>query len=287
MILLGAKGYIAQAFSRELKAQGLGVMELSRDIVDYTQFKNLFWILSSLKPELVINCAAFIHKGLADACEDRKSDTLRTNLVFPSVLSNACEETGTKLLHVSTGCLYFGDNGGKGWTEKDTPQLSFNTHCGVYVGSKELAEQIVSKNPMSYICRIRLPFDEFDCHRNYISKLMRYEKVVRATNSLSRRSDFVKACLHLWRVRAPFGIYNATNKDQISSRRVCELITHVLKPGKEFQFWNDEEFQNTVARTPKSNCKLSVEKLLATGFNMPPVEDAIFESLKHWVPEKH
>lgn len=285
IILLGATGYIAEAFIRELSEQGLESLCLSREIVDYTQFKNLVWIFKSIKPSVVINCAAFIHKGLADACEDRKSETLMANLIFPQVLANACEVTGTHLIHVSTGCLYNGDNAGKGFSETDPATFSYRTQCGTYVGSKELAERVVGQYPFSWICRVRLPFDKYDHFRNYLSKLQRYPKVVHAVNSISHRQDFVKACLHLWKTRAPFGIYNIANRAPVDSAWICECINHVLKLGKKFEFWDSDEFLSAVARTPKSNCVLNVNKLLATGFQMPDVRDAIFQSLKEWVPE--
>lgn len=164
------------------------------------------------------------------------------------------------------------------------PHLSFRTKCGVYVGSKELAEHFVSAYGPSYICRIRLPFDEFDNERNYLSKLQRYPKVVRATNSISHRGDFVRAVLDLYIIDAPFGTYNVTNPGAVDSLWICEQIKRYLGP-REFEFWDNDEFLNTVARTPKSNCKLDVSKLLSTGVKMRPVEDAIIDSLKKWVAE--
>ena len=44
------------------------------------------------------------------------------------------------------------------------------------------------------------------------------------------------------------------------------MIEKILKPGKHFEFWaNDEEFYKVAAKTPRSNCVMDVSKLLAAG----------------------
>ena len=76
----------------------------------------------------------------------------------------------------------------------------------------------------NYIWRLRIPFDQFDNPRNYLSKLQNYPKVYENVNSLSHRADFVAACLELWQRRAPFGIYNVTNPGFVTSAQVVEMI---------------------------------------------------------------
>jgi UDP-glucose 4,6-dehydratase len=91
--------------------------------------------------------------------------------------------------------------------------------------------------------------------------------------------------LDLWERRAPFGIYNVVNPGFVTTRRVVELVEEILRPGRSFEFWkNDEEFYR-VAKAPRSNCVLDVSKLLATGVRIAPVEEALEASLRQWKPE--
>ena len=80
---------------------------------------------------------------------------------------------------------------------------------------------------------MRIPFDEFDGARNYLSKVQRYAKVYDNVNSISHRADFVKACLDLWERRAPFGTYNVTNPGFVTTRHVVELIEKILQARPE------------------------------------------------------
>lgn len=281
ILLLGPTGYIGSQFLSELSARKLQGVQLSRSYCDYTNACHLIHEIRRVKPALVINCAALVVNGAVDHNEDHKRATLLSNLVFPGVLAAACASVGCAMMHISTGCLFNGDNGGKGFTETDVPELNFDTQCGVYVGAKELAEREVRKYPYHFICRIRLPFDNIDHKRNLLTKLQRYMRIVDATNSMSHRGDFVSACLDLWQTKAPFGTYNMTNPGAASNRWICSEIVKHLGRTSGFNFITVEELQS-MSRTPKSNCILNTDKLASVGVRMRPVYEAVIDSLKNW-----
>ena len=134
--------------------------------------------------------------------------------------------------------------------------------------------------------RLRIPFDEFDGSRNFLTKLQRYAKVYDNVNSISHLGDYVRACLELWQRRAPFGIYNVTNPGFVTSRQVVEMIQRILRPQRRFEFWQDDnEFYRMAATTPRSNCVLDTGKLLAAAVRMRSVEEALTDALSRWQPE--
>jgi len=126
----------------------------------------------------------------------------------------------------------------QGYTESDEPNFSFRQlPCSFYSGTKALAEEAISGVGRSFIWRLRIPFDEFDNPRNYLTKVQRYAKVYENVNSISHRADFVRACLELWQKRAPFGIYNITNPGFVTTRHVRRAIEKILKPNRPFEYW--------------------------------------------------
>ena len=138
--------------------------------------------------------------------------------------------------------------------------------CSFYSGTKALGEEAIAGIGQSYIWRLRIPFDEFDNARNYLSKVQRYSKVYDNVNSISHRADFVKACLDTWELRAPFGTYNVTNPGFVTTKHVVEQIEKILKPARKFEFWaNDEEFYKVAAKTPRSNCVMDMTKTAGGG----------------------
>jgi dTDP-4-dehydrorhamnose reductase len=314
ILLLGGRGYVGQAFARELRRRGWDFIAPSRAELDYTRFDIIAETLRRQRPSLVINAAGYSGKPNVDACEVARAETLIGNVILPQVLAIACAQAGVPFGHVSSGCIYSGakiqDSSGvrvekdlaqpgvkdlfakhpdqfAGFTEADEPNFSFRQPpCSFYSGSKALAEELVRELGQTYVWRMRLPFDEFDGPRNYLSKLQRYPKVYDNINSLSHRTDFVCACLELWERRAPFGVYNVTNPGAVSTRQVVERIQAILAPNRRFEFWaSDEEFYRVAVKTPRSNCILDMSKLLAAGVRIRPITDALQHALHNWVPE--
>jgi len=94
-----------------------------------------------------------------------------------------------------------------GFTEEDEPNFSFRRPpCSFYSGSKALGEEAIRGVGRNYIWRLRIPFDQFDDPRNYLSKLRNYAKVYNNVNSLSHRGDFVAACLECGGAKRPLAL---------------------------------------------------------------------------------
>src|SRR5258706_16445288 len=108
ILLLGATGYIGEAFVRELTLRRKDFIPLSRKQVDYTHFDLLLEFLKAKKPEFVINAAGYTGKPNVDACELHKADTLQGNTLFPQTVAHACMVAGIPWGHVSSGCIYSG-----------------------------------------------------------------------------------------------------------------------------------------------------------------------------------
>jgi dTDP-4-dehydrorhamnose reductase len=137
-----------------------------------------------------------------------------------------------------------------------------------------------------YVWRLRIPFDGRDNPRNYLTKLMRYQRLLEATNSISQLDEFVAATFACWENSVPFGIYNITNPGHVTTREVVELILESCVCRKDYQFFeNEADFMAKAAMTPRSNCVMDSTKLAAVGIVMTPVREAIRVALKNWRTE--
>ena len=259
-IILGKNGYIAEAIIQELKSRDLPHVAWSRSEVDYTNLAELKYNLYVLGDDLhVINCAGYIGKPNVDACELAKADCVEGNVLFPAMISQLCADRGYQYVHISSGCIYGGYE--KHFTEQDAPNFDFQ-NGSFYSGTKALAEKVVQQNnPTSYIFRLRIPFDEYTSPRNYLTKLMSYDTLLDAENSLSHRGDFSKYSIDLITQKVPHGIYNITNKGSVTTQQVVELIKKHKLTNKEFQFFtNLDDFMQQIT-APRSNCVLDTSKI--------------------------
>lgn len=283
--LLGGSGYVGQAYQVLLQKKGIPFKNLSRTQLDYANPKLLLEALRKDRPEFLINSAGFTGKPNVDACEIQRTECLQGNAVLPGLIAQACEEAGVPWGHVSSGCIYTGARpDGSGFTEEDAPNFTFRqNNCSFYSGTKALGEEILADKNSVYIWRLRIPFDNRDNPRNYLSKLMRYDTLLQATNSVSQLEEFVTATFACWEKRIPFGTYNVTNPGQVDTREVVELIKESGVCLKDFKFFPSEaDFMRVAAKTPRSNCVMDSGKLARAGITMTPVREAIRHALANW-----
>lgn len=288
ILLLGGTGYLAGAYQRFFEREGIDFLALSRSNVDYTQPDVLENYLNDKKPSFLINAAGYTGKPNVDACEADKANCLFGNAVFPGFVAEVCGKLGLPWGHVSSGCIYTGRRAdGEGFTEEDAPNFSFLTNnCSFYSGTKALGEEVLSGAKDVYIWRLRIPFNHEDGPRNYLSKMMRYSKLLEAENSISHLDDFVKATWECWTKKVPYGIYNVTNPGSATTRQVTKLLEEYGLADHPFEFFADEkDFMQKAAITPRSNCVMNMDKLIKAGIQMRSVEEALRDSLQNWVRE--
>jgi len=283
--LLGGSGYVGQAYQALLRRKAVPFRNLRRAEVDYTKPSVLGELLRRERPAFLINAAGYTGKPNVDACELHKAECLFGNVVLPGFIAQVCAEAGVPWGHVSSGCIYNGARpDGAGFREEDTPNFTFRSnHCSFYSGSKGLGEEVLAGAAQVYLWRLRIPFNEVDHPRNYLTKLMRYERLLDAANSISQLDEFAAATFACWEKRVPFGTYNVTNPGAITAREIVELIRRSGVCTKEFRFFaSEDEFMRVAAKTPRSNCIMDSSKLAAAGIRLTEIHAAVERDLRRW-----
>ena len=165
-----------------------------------------------------------------------------------------------------------------------TEGFTFRTNnCSFYSGTKALGEEVLAGRTDVYVWRLRIPFDNIDNPRNYLTKLLRYPRLLEATNSISQLEEFCAATFACWEKRVPFGIYNVTNPGHVTTREVVDLIRQSGVSRKEFSFFTDEgQFMQLAAKTPRSNCVMDSGKLARAGIQLTEVHEAVSRDLARW-----
>lgn len=285
--LLGGSGYVGQAYQTLLTRKNIPFRNLRRAQLDYTDIATLTAALQADKPEFLINAAGYTGKPNVDACENDQAECLFGNAVLPGRIAAACNAAGVPWGHVSSGCIYTGSRpDGTGFTEEDVPNFSFRTNnCSFYSGTKALGEETLAGETNVYLWRLRIPFDHRESPRNYITKMVRYDRLLDAANSISELHEFVAATFACWEKRIPFGTYNVTNPGHVTTREVIAAIKASGVCDKDFSFFeSEEEFMRIAAKTPRSNCVMTSAKLANAGIEMTEVHTALENALRNWQP---
>lgn len=263
--ILGSTGYIGEQFLRLYP-------DSIKPKIDIADRHAVIGFLDSEKPDVVINCAGKTGRPNVDWCETHKMETLRANVTGPLILLEECLARNIYLVHMSSGCIYEGDRGGRGFTEDDPPNFFGSFYARTKIWSDQVMRDFAVLN-----LRIRMPFDGSLSERNLIMKLVKYSKVLDAANSITYLPDFLVASAQLIRQRKT-GTYNVVNPGVISPYRIMRLYADIVDPAHRCERLTLDAL-TTVVRAGRSNCVLSTTKLMGEGVALRPVEEAVREAL--------
>ena len=93
------------------------LVPLSKEDLDVTDTKKVFDVFSSLKPDVVIHCAAFTN---VDQCELEPEKAYLVNTVGTWAVAAACAHLDAVLVYISTDYVFDGRKG-KPYVEIDEP----------------------------------------------------------------------------------------------------------------------------------------------------------------------
>ncbi|MEM8678983.1 MAG: sugar nucleotide-binding protein, partial [Planctomycetota bacterium] len=205
ILVLGGSGYVGSEIVRRLANHGVPHCPLSRGDCDYYDAAQLGALIEQTSASFLINAAGFVGQPNVDACERQRTECLLGNAVLPGIIKQVCENASLPWGHVSTGCIFTEPAPREsGFQETDPPNFCFrHDNCSFYSGSKALGEELLGDAPQCYIWRLRMPFHHRDHPKNFLSKMIRYDRLVDARNSLTHLEDFARLCLECWERRLP------------------------------------------------------------------------------------
>lgn len=263
-LLFGRNGWIGGKLIELLKEQGKTFyLAESRN---YDRAAVLAEV-EKYKPTHILNASGVTGRPNVDWCEDNKLETLRTNVVGTMTISDICAERGIHHLLYATGCIFEYDDehtiGGKGFTEEE----SANFHGSFYSHTKALCEDMLRNYPSTCVLRVRMPISDDLSPRNFITKIVKYDKVVNIPNSMTVLTDLLPISL-IMAERGLIGIYNFCNPGAISHNEVLDLYKKYIDPSYSYSNFTVEE-QNKILKAKRSNNTLDHTKLVNA---LPDVE---------------
>lgn len=172
ILITGALGQLGLALKQLLKEQGnhelflTDAVESAKDAVkalDITDEATVSTCITDIKPDVIINCAAFT---AVDLCESEQDKAYHINSLGPKYLAMAADKVGAKLVHISTDYVFDGQ-ATHPYTEND------------------------STNPMSIYGKTKLQGDKF------VLEYCKNAFILRSAWIYGEGKNFVKTMLRL------------------------------------------------------------------------------------------
>ncbi|HVM91097.1 MAG TPA: sugar phosphate nucleotidyltransferase [Verrucomicrobiae bacterium] len=238
--------------------------------------------LDRVKPDAVVNAAGRTGRPNVDWCEDHPVETAHDNVVGAILLAEACQERGIYLLHLSSGCMFYGHSPDpRGWREED-----FANPSATYSRGKYAAELVLSTFPHVGIARLRMPIDARPDTRNLIDKLANYKQVIDVANSVTIIPDLVDACRQLIEKRGT-GIFHTVNPGVMRHRELLDLYREYVDPAHHTEWIREEELLAKGLVTKKrSNNIMQSRRLQELGIEMRPIDVALRDTMIRYAEAK-
>lgn len=261
VLIIGSTGWVGDQVLWNAVRAGFDCITINR---------SQFWLDDEFNRKLenvdaVINCAGYAGSPNVDACElpENRQSVHTANIEIPKRLAKFCKDI--PFVHVSSGCLYQGQGRtGKlreridyvekhfsledwqhdSWSERNAP----NFRGSYYARTKIEGEQQL-KDSNCWILRPRMFFGLGKHNKNFISKIIEYDKIVNAINSVTHIGEFCTSIIKCINQEPPFGIYNITHPIPVMTSQILDTLGYKKKYVTCHQFNEDMKAKGLAERS--------------------------------------
>jgi len=269
VLITGARGQLGQDMSKVYTAAGHEVIACGSQELDITRFEDTMKMIQDVRPDLIINCAAY---NAVDQAETDYEQAFRVNGFGPKNLALAASAVHATLVHFSTDYVFSGEKRDK-YTLVDTPDP-----ISRYGESKLLGEQMVTRHGDEYFL-IRVSWVFGAGNTNFVKKVLEWSEknnvvtvVDDQISSPTYTRDLAQATLDLVQ-SGQFGLFHITNAGFCSRYDWASYIlsqtgwTGTLNRGKSSDF-------KTPATRPPYSVLDNLGTKEAVGYDLPSWQDA-------------
>lgn len=282
ILMTGANGMLAQAVKRAFSGNEMILTDAKE--LDITDEAAVLAAAEEMRPELIINCAAFTN---VDGAETAGEIVQKVNADGPGNLAKAAKEIGATLVHISTDYVFGGEKGrdenGVEFDEDDekAPET-------VYGKTKLAGEQAIEENcEKYYIFRTAWLYGKGG--KNFVDTMISVAEgrdevtvVDDQHGSPTYAEDLADVIKQAVEKEIPHGVYHATNEGFTTWADFTREIYRQAGIKCEVKGVSTEEYEKnagkTVAPRPR-NSKMSKAKLKAAGIEIEKWEEALAKYL--------
>jgi dTDP-4-dehydrorhamnose reductase len=210
--ILGGTGVLGNELVKIFQSAGYKVFPLGHADIECTDQDSVRRVLAATCPDIVLNCAAFVH---VDECQIRPDEAFQINALGALYVARVCSELSALCVYISTDYVFDGEKG-EPYTEKDAP-------CPINVyGTSKLAGEYLVRNecPRWLIVRVASLFGRVGAQgtgRNFVETIItkaRAGERLRVVNNIcmspTYTRDAARALEHLIR-QGSTGLFHLTN----------------------------------------------------------------------------
>ena len=301
ILVYGGKGWIGQQF--------IDIVKTKKDVTINTgkaranNYNQLLNDILEYKPTHIVSFIGRTHGKINDIeystidyleQEGKLKENIRDNLFSPLLLAKICSEKNIHFTYMGTGCIFKYDESHpyekeeNGFKEQDTPNFFGSSYSIVKGATDQLMFHLNDETCLNI--RIRMPITNIDHPRNFITKIINYEKICSIKNSMTVLPEILPIIFDMM-VDKHVGTFNMTNPGLISHNEILTMYKEIVDPSFTWKNFTIEE-QREILDSDRSNNYLNTEKISFYFPNIKNIKDSVKIMLQNWkkrdiIPKKN
>ena len=171
IVLIGANGQLGTDINNYFKEKGLSVVGLTQEDIEVCDFNVCDEVLKKIKPDLIINTAAFHRVNL---CEDEVLSSFKVNALGVKNLAKICLDLDIPLMHFSTDFVFGGDKSTP-YTEGDCPK-PVSLYGISKLSGEHIIEYMLSKYYLVRVCGLYGHTGPYGKGSNFVDLMIKLAK---------------------------------------------------------------------------------------------------------------
>jgi len=229
LLVTGSRGQLGRALLAVASRRGIPAAGHDVDTLDITDREAVGALVASLRPGVIVNCAAFT---AVDACEEREEEAHRVNAEAVGHLAGAADAVGALLVQISTDYVFSGKDS-RPVREEDPP-----APLGAYGRTKLEGERRAALSAEHLIVRTAWLFGHGG--NNFVEAILRQVEAGRTelavvadqTGCPTLADDLAEAILDLVE-RGARGVVHAVNSGHTTwhgfASEIVRLASHIAQ----------------------------------------------------------
>lgn len=272
VLFFGANGWIGQQFSQILTDNQIDFIPAKSRADDE---KNVEQEIQTHQPTHILSFIGRTHGGNINTIDyleqpGKLRENIRDNLFSPMLLALMAQKYNLHFTYLGTGCIF---------TQQDPTQTSYTEDSlpdffgSSYSTVKGFTDRLAHLFPNTLNLRIRMPITAEQHPRNFITKIVNYEKVCSIPNSMTVLPDMFPIILDMMKNKTT-GTINLTNPGLISHNEILQMYKDIVDPNFTWKNFTLEE-QDQILKSKRSNNQLSTDKLEQLYPNIPNIHTSV------------
>jgi 3,5-epimerase/4-reductase len=293
ILVYGGRGWIGEQFCKILKQQDIEYI-IGESRVD--NIENLENEIIIVRPTHVISFIGRTHGTIENKVyttidyleqDGKLYDNVRDNLYSPFLLAHICSKLNIHYTYLGTGCIFKFDDTHlceekNGFDENSLPNF-FGSSYSIVKGFTDKIMHLYEKNVLNL--RIRMPITGEENMRNFITKIVNYDKICSVPNSMTVLPELLPKVIEMMKQNIT-GTLNLTNPGLISHNEILEMYKEIVDPAFTWKNFSQEE-QRKILAADRSNNYLNTNKLEYLFPDILNIKDSVRNCLKEYKIKKY